>query len=161
MKKILTYLATLFLVAGCASQSIEKPVANPSVVEERIADGVTRIASAYEQLALISSAAKSDRFLAGDYNYDEDLLPAVWLTEVELLENYHGDLANFVGILSAMGGLEKPRIDAVGRDQPVIVTVRKSKRKLISFLADVGFQAGDRALVQPDTNLNKVIVSFD
>ncbi len=160
MRKILFLILVALAVGGCVNQPPPTPVMSSSV-EETIADGVTRIASAYEQLALISSAANSEQYHVADYNYDEELLPPEWLTEVELKNNYHGDLAEFISMLSVMGGLEMPRIDAVGRDQPVIISVRKSRRKIISFLADVGYQAGDRALVQPDVNLNKIIVSFE
>lgn len=160
MKKILFVILAALAVSGCANKPLPAPVPS-SLVEETISDGVTRIAAAYEQLALISSAANNDQYHAADYNYDEELLPEEWLTEVELKNSYHGDLAQFVSMLSAMGGLDEPRIDAVGRDQPVIVSVHKSRRKVISFLADVGYQAGDRALVQPDVNLNKIIVSFE
>lgn len=160
LKKILFLILAAVTGAGCANQPPSAPVQSSSV-EDAIASGVTRIASAYEQLALISSAANSKQYHAADYNYDEELLPEEWLTEVELKNSYHGDLARFISMLSVMGGLEEPRIDAVGRDQPVIISVRKSRRKIISFLADVGYQAGDRALVQPGVNLNKIIVSFE
>lgn len=160
MKPRLYIPLAIALLTGCASQEpiTARPGGDP--VERAIADGISRIADAYEQLALISSANENDRYLAESYNYDEDLLPDAWLQDLTLLEDFHGDLARFVSMLSDMAGIDRPRIDSKGRSKPVIVAVRKGRRKLISYMADVGFQAGDKAMIQPDVDLNKIIVSF-
>lgn len=160
MIKVSLVLISLVFLSGCTSPRAIENVSVADPVEIAIADGVGRIAAAYEQLALITSSASSERYLAGDYDYDEEVLPEEWLQELPLLEDYHGDLASFVSMLSTMAGLKKPRIDSVGRTEPVIISVNKGSRKLISYMADVGYQAGDDALVVPDVNLNQIIVSF-
>ncbi len=159
--RFLGFLVIGLVLTGCVNNQPSVDIVAVDPVEETIAGGVSRIADAYEQLALISSATDNDRYLSESYNYDERLLPQAWLQELVLLEDYHGDLGEFVSMLSAMAGLEPPRMDAKGRTTPVIVAVRKGRRKLISYMADVGFQAGDMALVQPDVSLNQIIVSFE
>ena len=144
---------------GCASNKVEEaPKVDP--VEAMLADGVQRIAAAYEKLAVISSATSNHRLTAQSYNYSEADLPEEWLQELTLIEDYHGDIGSFVQMISVMAGLGSPRIDTPPRGKPVIVTVQKGTRKLISYLADVGYQSQDKALVQPDIGLNTIIVSF-
>lgn len=156
MMKRLVVCSALLGLAACSSA----PTTPVDPVQERIADGVDRIAAAYEQLALISSATGNKEHAAQDYNYDEGDLPVEWLQEITLLESYHGDLVSFVQMVSAIAGLKEPRVDTRARTRPIIVSINKGRRKLISYLADAGFQAGEAAIVQPDVKLNQVLVSI-
>jgi len=157
-KQLALILFHLVMLCSCAAH--EELGIQPDPIELSIADGIGRIAGVYEQLALISSATTNDELAGQSYNYQEDTLPDIWLRELTLIEDYNGDVEVFVRMLSAMGGMPEPRIDAGQRGKPILVSVKKGTRKLISYLADVGYQSGDRAMIQPDVGLGQVIVSF-
>lgn len=146
----------LFILCGCAT----KP-ATSDPVEVALAESFGRIAVSMEALANIESSARSGEFSAENFTYDESKIPAVWLAEITLLEDFHGDLDRFIEMVSVVGGIEPPRTDTPRRGRPVIVAIAKGKRKLISFLADAGNQSGDAATVIPSFNLNRVVLKYN
>jgi len=144
------------MCVSCAS----KPTPKPDPAEVELAKAMTSIADSMETLAQIESAEREGDYSVKTYGYDEYDLPAIWLAEINLVEDYHGDIQKFIEMISAIGGLESPRIDVPRAGRPVTVAIAKGKRKLISFLADAGHQAGDSATVSPSIHLNKVVVTF-
>lgn len=147
----------ILLLVGCASAPEEPPL---DPITHKLADASERIALAYERLALVASAAKADDYLSQSYNYSEHDVPAMWLEEITLVEDFNGDLVTFMDVLASVGGMKPPRIDDSTTRRPVIVSIRAGKRKLISFLADAGYQAADDAVVRAVADLNQVLIEY-
>jgi DotD protein len=147
----------LLSLCGCAAP-VKK--VEPDKVAIGLNESFKRIADSYEQLAQIKSAERNN-YKTQSYGYDESKLPAIWLQDVVLVDDFNGDLKAFIEMISMIAGLDMPRFDSTPqRAQPVIVSVAKGKRKLISFLADVGHQAGDSAIVMPAPKLNLIVVGY-
>jgi len=155
-RKLLICLLVL-VASGCATQ--KKSTKDP--VEIALATSFTRIADSMEALANIEASSRSGEFSAKNFTYDESRMPPVWLAEITLVEDFHGDLDRFIEMVSIVGGIDTPRVDTPRRGRPVIVAIAKGKRKLISFLADAGNQAGDSATIIPSFPLNRVVVKYD
>lgn len=143
--------------SGCATNSKSKN----DPVEVELAKSFSRIAESMEQLALIESSARNEEFNSTNYTYDESRIPPIWLTELTLVEDFHGSVEQFIEMISLLGGLESPRIDSPNRGRPKIVAISKGKRKLISFLADCGNQTGDAATIIPSFPLNRVVIKYE
>lgn len=143
------------LFTGCAQKKVK-----PDPIEVSLSKSFDRIAGSMEKLAKIESAEHSDKFSAQNYAYDESRMPPLWRANIELLEDYHGDLGQFLDMMSKIGGLDAPRVDTPRTGRPVIVAIAKGKRQLISFIADAGNQAGDSAVIIPSIALNRVIIKY-
>lgn len=152
----LVVAALVLCVSGCA----QKPV-KPDPVEVALSESFGRIATSMETLAKIEAAEHSDDYGAKSYAYDESKVPALWLSNIELVEDYHGDLSQFLEMVSRLSGLDTPRIDTPRTGRPVVIAIAKGKRRVISFIADAGNQAGDSALIIPSFPLNRVIIKYN
>ena len=153
-------LVFLILLSGCATNQApilppEAPVA--SDIDKAILAGLNRVADAYSQLAKID-AAKHTISLPDPYNTDE--LPEVWGLEMNLLHDYHGHLGDFVTLISSMAGIKMPHIISEGFGKPVLISMQKGNRTLIDYIADAGYQAGNKALVIADIGNNKVTITY-
>lgn len=145
-----------FCVSSCAQKQVK-----PDPIEVSLSESFDRIASSMETLAKIEAAEHSEDFGSKSYAYDESRVPALWLSNIELVDDYHGDLSLFLEMISRLSGLEAPRIDTPRTGRPVVIAVAKGKRRVISFIADAGNQAGDSALIIPSFPLNRVIIKYN
>lgn len=113
-----------------------------------------------EELSKVEAASRSGEFTAQNYTYDESKVPAHWLQEVTLVEDFHGDVQQFIAMLSTVAGLEAPRVVTPNTGRPVVVAIAKGKRKLISLIADAGNQSGDKATLVSSFPLNRVVINY-
>jgi len=153
-------LVFLALLSGCATNQVPvipttEPVA--SDIDKAILAGLNRVAAAYSQLAKLD-AAKHNIHVPSLYNTNE--LPEVWRMEMNLLNDYHGHLGDFVTLISTMAGIQTPYILSEGFGKPVLITMRQGNRTLIDYIADAGYQAGNKALVIADIGNNKVTITY-
>ncbi len=154
---VLVFCAAL---SGCAGNKPVMPVlAEPAVsdVDRAVLAGINRIAVSYAQLSLISKSLHERENIKG---YDTESLPSNWALEMNLLNDYHGRLSDFVVLMSTMVGLLEPKILSAGFGKPVLITMRSGSRQFIDFLADAGYQAGERATVTADIANNKILLTY-
>lgn len=156
--RILLFL-TLACLAGAGCTTSKPPSKDP--VEIALAKSFGRIADSMEALAQIEAARRNGEFSAANYTYDDAKLPEVWVSEITLVEDFHGDLERFIEMVSVVSGLNPPRVDTPRRGRPVIVAISKGKRKLISFVADAANQAGDGATLVPSIPLKTVVIKYE
>jgi len=143
-------------IMGCAS----KPAVPQDPVEVSLSKSFARIATSMEELALIESASRAGEFSARNHTYDESKIPPLWLQEITLVEDFHGDVEQFVAMLSTVAGIGQPRVVTPNTGRPVTIAIAKGKRKLISFIADAGNQTGTKATLVPSIPLNRVVITY-
>lgn len=153
-QKNIIFLLVGLLFSGCTTSVQRDPAIHV------LSEGVSEIAKAYESLAKIQAASEST-YTVQDYNYDESRIPSQWLQEIELLSDYNGTVENFVIMVSFLAGLNEPRIDTRPRTESVPISIPKGSRKVISFLAEAGYQVGSAAVVSPVFRENLVVLTFN
>lgn len=156
MRKCLIALFFLVALSGCAAK-----VVKPDPAETQLSNAFVRIADSMETLAKISSAEHSQDYAVKEYDYDEARMSPAFLQQIDLVQDFHGDLTSFIEMMSKISGLENPRIDTPRTGRPVVIAVAKGKRRLISFIADAANQAGDAATLIPSINNNVVVIKYN
>lgn len=151
--RISCLIAFTLATIGCSTTTQRDPI------EIEIANAFSRISNSMEQLALIESAAASQSAVATTYDFDTMNLPASWMEEVTLVDDYYGPIESFVQVVSLISSLNEPEVYKEGF-RPRFVAIAKGKRKVISFLADAGYQAGDKVEVTPIIQADKVVVRY-
>ncbi len=159
MIRTLLLIVALVVMAGCVNQKTlaVKPV-DPAFAE--LLAVAKDIRDINVKSAQIESARNDKAGRVTSYEFSYRGIPDIWSSEVALLDDFNGDIASFVEMLSAMTGLHPPRMVGNRPAHPVLVTISSGERKLMDFLADAGFQAGDKVLLKPVLNEKMVLMLF-
>ena len=155
------YLVLAFAaLTGCAAPQHKpaEPSVDPAMV--RLAEAATDISRQMEQLAKVESARGDAKFQAKSYEYRTEHMPLIWQRKVALVEDYYGPVEDFMRFVSAMLEIQEPRVVGRRPGNPIMVAVQKGERSAIDFIADAGFQAGDRVLVKPVMDDQLILVQY-
>lgn len=144
-------------LGGCASTTTQ-PGIDPAMV--RLAEAAEVISQRMTTLALVESAQSDAAHSARQYEFDTDAMPEAWGRPLVLAENYYGTIEDFIQIMSALLGMKEPRILGNKPANPVMVALNRGDRPAIEILADAGFQAGERVLVRPMIEDERIMLKY-
>lgn len=155
---VLTMALALGATVGCSSTQKVNLDVDPGVVA--LSKAADEISESYKVLSYAESANVSEEGVARSLDYHEDDFPKAWQKDIVLREDYYGELESFLRGLSKLVGYSEPQI--VGRSPviPITVAVNRSKKPLYEFLVDASYQAGGRARVILDGDMNRLQITY-
>ncbi|WP_018405555.1 DotD/TraH family lipoprotein [Marinobacter gelidimuriae] len=156
---LLLMAMTIGVTAGCSSQPQKVNLdVDPGVVA--LSKAADEISNSYRVLSYAESARASEEGVARSLDYDKRDFPEAWRKEIVLREDYYGELESFLRGLSKLVGYSEPQI--VGRSPviPITVAVNRSSKPLFEYLVDASYQAGGRARVILDGDMNRLQITY-
>jgi hypothetical protein len=152
--KLFIICALSLLIQACQSAPIILPI-KPSVIDVALVDAIETIALAYENLAAVESRAQSDKVTQAEINS----LQGIWQRPVIILNDFSGELTDFIRLLSMNANLKDPIIQ-YDKKINVLVSFTKGQRPLVDVLANAGYQAGARAVITLDAAGERIVVNY-
>lgn len=158
LKHVACVVSAVVVLSACSTAPQKEPMVDPALL--RLAEAADSISKSMTRLAKIESAQSDAGQLAQQYEFNLELMPEVWQRKVVLVEDYYGSIENFVLLISAMLGLDEPRVMGTQPPNPIMIGINRTERPAIEFIADAGYQAGQSALVRPMINDRKILLQY-
>ncbi|ONF42494.1 type IV secretion protein DotD [Marinobacter lutaoensis] len=158
-KKTFASLLVPVFLAGCAAspQDVTLQV-DPAVVQ--LSKAADEIAESYRMLSYAESARVSSTGIGETLDYQASDFPEQWRREVVLKEDYYGELESFLRGLSKLVGYQEPQIIGKSPIVPITIAINRSRKPLAEFLIDASYQAGGRALVTLDPDIDRLQITY-
>jgi len=151
--KLIISTTLVLLIQGCQSAPVQ-PI-GPSAIDVSLVNAVEIIAKAYENLAAVESRALSNKVTQAEINS----LQGIWQRPVIILDDFSGELTDFIRLLSKNAKLKDPIIQ-YDKKINVLVSFTKGQRPLVDVLANAGYQAGARAVITLDAAGERIVVNY-
>ncbi|OLF82002.1 type IV secretion protein DotD [Marinobacter sp. C18] len=158
-RRLIATVLPAAILAGCATspQNVTMQV-DPGVVQ--LSKAADQIAESYKMLSYAESAQVTESGVGRTLDYQPEDFPKAWRRSVVLREDFYGELETFVRGLSGLVGYQEPQIIGKSPVVPITVVINRSNKPLAEFLIDASYQAGDRAVVSLDPDVDRLQITY-
>lgn len=160
MKRYLFAAAAVAILAGCASTQPQPLMTHGDPAVEALNDSAQRVARAAEQAALAESVKNTPSRVTQQYGIDLTKLPDELKMPLLLEGGFHGELEPFLLSLTGAMGWERPVVFGERAATPLIVTMTEQRRPAVHWIADAGYQVGEKAHIVINPDLRQVVLTY-